>query len=163
MPYSVSATRMPRSALFDMKGRPDSIEAWSGGILPEFPDVPNSYSYGTRTELYWVGQEHWLMRSPIDLEESLCRDLRPEEAPASVSITLVSDAYAFFEITGADARELLAVASPLDVDAMPLRFATFTEAFGQKALLIGREGSFEIAVENSFSSMFADCFSRAIG
>lgn len=154
---------MPRSALFDMKGRPDSLEAWSGGILPEFPDVPNSYSSGPSRELYWIGQEHWLMRSPIDLEESLCRDLRPEDAPASVSITLVSDAYAFFEIAGADARILLAIASPLDVDAMPLRFATFTEAFGQKALLIGREGSFEIAVENSFSSMVADCFSRAIG
>ena len=163
MPYPVSATRMPRSAMFDMKGRRDSLETWSGRILPEFPEVPNNYSSGPSSELYWIGYKHWLMRSPIELEESICRDLRPEEAPANVSITLVSDAYAFFEIKGEDAKALLAIASSIDVDAMPLRFATFTEAFGQKALLIGREGSFEIAFENSYSSMAADCFSRAIG
>lgn len=154
---------MPPCSLFDLKGPPDSLEACYSGILPEFPEVPNSYSSGLGKELYWVGHEHWLMRSSIDLEESLCRDLRPEEAPADVSVTLVSDAYVFFEIKGDDATVLLAITSPLDIDAMPRWFATFTEAFGQKALLIGREGSFEIAVENSLTSMIEDCFSRAIG
>ena len=161
MPYSVSAARMPRCSLFDLKGQPDSLEAWSGCNLPEFPNVPNSYTSETDRELYWVGREHWLMRSPIDLEESLRSSLRPEEAPADISVTLVSDAYVFFEIKGDDAKALLAIASPLDIDTMPRRFATFTEAFGQKALLIGREGSFEVAVENSFSSMIEDCFSKA--
>lgn len=103
------------------------------------------------------------MRSPIALEEALCRELTPEKSPADVSITLVSDAYVFFEIKGEDARVLLAITSPLDLDNMSQRFSTFTEAFGQKALLIGREGSFEIAVENSLSSMIEDCLSRAIG
>ena len=83
--------------------------------------------------------------------------------PTDVSVTLVSDAYVFFEIEGDDAKALLAIASPVDIDAMPRKFATFTEAFGQKALPIGREGSFEVAAENSYSPMIEDCLSRAIG
>lgn len=154
---------MPLCSVFDLRGRLDSLETWSDSILPEFPKVPNSYASDSNGELYWVGREHWLMRSSIELEESLCSSLRPGEAPTDVSVTLVSDADVFFEIEGDDAKALLAIASPLDIDAMPRKFATFTEAFGQKALLIGREGSFEIAAENSYSPMIEDCLSRAIG
>ena len=68
---------MPLCSVFDLKGRLDSLETGSDGILPEFPKVPNSYASDSNGELYWVGREHWLMRSSIELEESLCSSLRP--------------------------------------------------------------------------------------
>jgi sarcosine oxidase subunit gamma len=57
---------------------------------------------------------------------------------------------------------MIAIASPIDAWAMPVGAAgaTFTEVFGQKALLIRQPKGFEIGVERSYSHLLLDYFSR---
>lgn len=88
---------------------------------------------------------------------------RLHSAPVDISIVLVSDTLKFFNIDGPDADQIVAIACPLDIhpSVFPHHGATYTEAFGLKALLMRVPGGFEIAVESSFADMIDDYFVRA--
>ena len=60
---------------------------------------------------------------------------------------------------------MLAIASPLDAElaAFPEDGGTFTEAFGQKALVMRCTGGFELAFERSDANMVVDYFLRING
>lgn len=163
MAYDATAKRIGIRAVFDLKGSRAEIAEWSGPALPGFPEEPNTRSADGGCELMWVGRKHWLLCAPLERESELLGLLKPDKAPATVSVALVSDVYEFFRLEGPDAPELVSIASPLDYCALPSNASTFTAAFGQKALFIPRGGVFEIAVENSYAAMFEDCFAAAIG
>ena len=130
--------------MFDLKGSREDVSDWAGAALPGFPEVPNTRSAEGGCELMWTGPEHWLLCAPLERESELLGLLKPDEAPAPVSVALVSDVYEFFRLEGPHAPEVVSVASPLDYRALPSNAATFTAAFGQKALFIPRGGAFEI-------------------
>ncbi len=163
MTYDVKINRQEISALFDLKGDPDALRRWAGRNLPEFPDAPNRQSASHGTSLYYVGRNHWILRAEIAREESLSEALKPEAAPADVSIVRTSDTLTFFDVTGPDAAEIMAIACPLDLH--PATFGdtavTFTEVFGLKALLCRVANGFEFAVEQSFGNMISDYLARA--
>ena len=165
MTYDVAITPLEISALFDLKGAPADLAAWAGDTLPAFPVQPNTLiRMGERT-LLWTGQNRWLLRAPLVEEAALLAVLRPEEVPAAISIVHVSDTLSFFAITGPDAAAVMAIASPLDLhaDVFPETGATFTEAFGLRALVLRRDGGFELAVDRSFAPMVEEYLGRIIG
>lgn len=163
MAYDATAKRIGIRAVFDLKGSREDVSDWAGAALPKFPEEPNTRSEEGGCELMWTGREHWLFCAPLERESELLGLLKPDEAPASVSVALVSDVYEFFRLEGPDASAVVSVASPLDYRALPSNAATFTAAFGQKALFIPRGDAFEIAVENSYAAMFEGCFAAAVG
>ena len=116
-------------------------------------------------EVFHPGREHWLLRAPLEQEDALLFTLLEDQPLPGTLILALSDAYAFFDISGPQARQILAIASPLDTDprAFPADGATITEAFGQKVLLIRSRTGFEIAVERSYAPMMTDYFSRING
>lgn len=162
MSYDTTIARLPQPALLDLKGPPRVLAGKLAALGLAMPAAPNSASAAEDLELYWIGPEHWLLRGPADAEPRLLRALAPEE---TFSAVIVSDAYTLFAVTGADAGEIAAIASPLDrhPGAFPPNGVSFTEAFGLKALLIDREDGFELAVERSFADMTADYLDRVAG
>ena len=58
--------------------------------------------------------------------------LAPHDPAMDCRIVLVSDAYTFFTVTGNQADEILAIASPLDIRLInfPENAATYSELFG---------------------------------
>lgn len=162
MSYDTTVARRPQPALLDLKGPPWVLAPKLAALGLAMPAAPNSASAADGLELYWIGPEHWLLRGPAEAEARLLQALAPEPAFSAV---LVSDAYALFAVTGADAGEIAAVASPLDrhPGAAPPNGVSFTEAFGLKALLIDREDGFELAVERSFADITADYLDRVTG
>ncbi|MCV2866352.1 sarcosine oxidase subunit gamma [Defluviimonas sp. WL0075] len=155
--------RQEISALFDLKGDPDALRQWAGRILPAFPDAPNRKSVSDRDSLYHIGRNHWILRAEIEREEPLSAALKPDAAPADISIVRISDTLTFFDVTGPDAAQIMAIACPLDLH--PATFGdtavTFTEVFGLKALLCRVADGFEFAVEQSFGNMVSDYLARA--
>ena len=111
-----------------------------------------------------IGPEHWILRAPLDQEEALFAALKPDAAPADISIVHISDTLCFFEITGPDVQEVMAVATPLDLHAevFPANGATFSEIFSVKALIIRIEGGFHLGVDRSYAPMIADYLARTI-
>lgn len=163
MPYDVVINRLPLRALFELKGSGLEIAAWCGDALPEFPDKPNTASSRNGRTLIWTGPDRWLLNASGNEEETLIRAVRPDAAPGDLSIVLISDTLTFFEISGPEADEVMAVATPMNIhpSAFPADGACFTEAFGTKALLRRVANGFEIAVDRSYGDWFEESLRRA--
>lgn len=165
MGYDVRIERLDHSAVIDLKGTKKALFGWNGSQLPAFPDMPNTASLGNGLELYWIGVDHWLLRGPLEVEEDLLQTLGLDSAPIEISAVLLSDTLAFFSITGPDADQILSIASPLDIalSAFSQNGATFSEAFGLKALIVRRTDGYELAVERSYADMTQEYFARIKG
>ena len=162
MSYDVTIRRLDPVALLVLRGEAGAVASWLAGLGLTLPEMPNTAVRVGARELYWLGSTHWILRAPIADEDGLLDTLRAEDVPPEISQVLVTDAYALFEISGPDAAQVLAVASPLDLhpSTFPPNGATFTEAFGLKALVVKRDHGAELAVERSFGDMTADYLAR---
>ena len=167
MGYDVRIRRQKQSTVIDLKGSQKGIRKWIDDPSLGFPSQPNTACASGDTELYWIGIEHYLLRAPIGRERDFLVKVAPQSVPAEISAVLVSDMVAFFEIAGADAREVMAIASPLDLHpgVFPINGVSYTEAFGLKGLIIRRAGkkvglAFELAVESSYADMIQDFLDR---
>ena len=163
MPYDAYIKRLPPYALFDLKGPSEALSEWCAS-LPSFPEKPNSLSREYETDLCLIGPERFILRAPIDEEDSLNDTLRPESAPPEISIVRISDTHTFFRITGPDATNVASIGCPLDLhdSAFAEDAVTNSEFFGVKAMILRCDGGFEIAVEQSFGDMIADYLDRTM-
>lgn len=161
MPYDVICERLDSKALYDLRGPRAALRAWAGDALPAFPDRPNSWTEAAGATLLFIGPDHWLLCADLATEEALDAVLRPAGAPPEISVVRVSDTLAWFRITGTQAAEVMAVACPMDLHES--RFgpdgASFTEAFGLRALVTRCEGGFDLAIEQSYGPMVTDYLS----
>jgi len=161
MAYQATTRSLPQCAVIDLKGPAADIEPRLQALgLPAA--VVGRAVRGGAVELIKAGREHWLLRAPLKQEDRLLHALQVKTLAADSLVLGMSDLYHFFAIEGTDARQLVAVASPLDADpvAFPDDGATFTEAFGLKALLLRRPNGFALAIERSHAPMLAEYFSR---
>ncbi|NNE81568.1 MAG: sarcosine oxidase subunit gamma [Silicimonas sp.] len=163
MGYDVDIKRIGAMTLFDLKGTQKAILNWCGPHLPGFPDTPNSAATRDEAMFLHIGKDHWLLLADLSQEGALYAHLKPTEAPPDISVVCVSDTQCFFAITGADVDQILSIASPLDIHAtiFPENGATYSEAFGLKALILRKPEGYWLAVEQSFGDMLEDYLSRA--
>jgi len=162
MAYQASTRALPLCTVIDLKGHRDDVVPRLQRLGLRDPAPGRRAGHGT-LELLRVGNEQWWLLAPLPQEDRLLAAVLASPPAADTLVLAVSDAWQFFAIDGPDARQLIAIACPLDVDsaAFPTDGATFTEAFGQKALLMRRGDGFELAVERSYTPMLLDYFSRA--
>ncbi len=147
--YQANFQTHAMTAVFDLKGHPDDI----------------LHRLEAASLVYRLAPQHWLVRTTLAQETLLFAHLTEAPCAPDTLIINVSDAYAFIGIDGPEADQMIAIASPIDAWAMPVGAAgaTFTEVFGQKALLIRQHHGYEIAVEGSYSELILDYFSRVKG
>jgi len=164
MIYNCHLESLDLQALIDIKGdRLDVLPRLQRLALAD-PPVLRWASAGALRVLR-PSPQHWLLRAPLPSEDRLLLELMD---PAPVSDTLivpVSDAYGWFKLGGSQAREVMAIACPLDLDpkAFGADSATFTEVFGLKTLLWVSADDFELAVDRSHAPLMADWFARVQG
>lgn len=162
MSYDVQIERHGLQALFDLKGAAADVWDWASGTLPAQPERPNSRTVKGELELFYIGRNHWILRAPIEQEETLAAALKPEDCRPDISIVRVSDTLTFFSVTGPQTADVMAAATPLDLH--PRQFGedavTYTEFFGLKALIQRCGDGFEFAVEQSFGNLVVDYLAR---
>ncbi len=163
MSYDVIAKRLELSALVDLKANRTDLIGWLPESLLPLPDIPNTASTSNNKSIYWIGKDHWLVRTSIDQETNLAEQLNLETTPEHISAVLISDTLTFFELSGVDVDQIVSITSPLDVHetVFPENGVTYTEAFGLKALLIRTDSGFELAIDRSYADMFEDYLTRA--
>ena len=112
----------------------------------------------------YIGKDNWVLRGPIEEEEELNSLLKSGAALSDVSVVLVSDTLTFFSVSGAGAKDIMAIASPLDFYETKFRenSVTFSEVFGIKALIKRVENGFEFGVDQSYGDMVEDYLSKSI-
>lgn len=164
MIYDCQVSRLELQTLIDFKGAAADVLARLQALGLSDPPAQRFSSSGP-LRLMRPAPWHWLLRAPIGHEDVLLAQVTQPAPAADTLIVPVSDAYTWFAVQGREARELMAVACPLDLD--PAVFATdgatFTETFGLKALIWRCSGGFELAVERSHGPMMADWLARIQG
>jgi sarcosine oxidase subunit gamma len=155
MGYDLHITGPHTRTVIDLRGK---LAHLPPAALPEWPARPGSRTTrGTQT-LVWCAPAGWLLIAPLDDEAAIEAALCPL-ANAESSITAISDSLAFFALSGADAAAALAVACPIDLH--PTAFApdaaTFTEAFGTRALVMRDGPAWALAVGCSHAAYVGEC------
>lgn len=160
MIYDCRIERPGLQALIDLKGEPGDILARLQRL--GLADPP---AQAGALRVLRAAPSHWLLRAPLESEETLLQGLMQSAPPLDTLIVPVSDAYSWFAVRGPEARELMAVGCPLDLDPQVFgaNGVTFTEVFSLKTLLWRSANGFELAVERSHEPMVADWFARVQG
>ena len=163
MKYDATARQLELSTLIDLKAEMKDLFDWLPDAIPPAPRHPNTASSNKYCELYWIGVNHWLLRSDIDNENKLIDQINLTAAPRNISAVIISDTLAFFSLSGPQTEQLISILCPLDIHptVFPNNAVSYTEAFGLKALLIRREKGFELAVDCSYTDMMRDVLTRA--
>lgn len=164
MSYDVNIERQTLNALFDLKGSSLAVQRWVGDVLPALPTRPNTRANKGSVEVYYIGRDHWIVRAPLESEDSLQAQFKPTDCPADISIVRVSDTMTFFSVIGPGASEIMSIACPLDLHDTVFAddAVTYSELFGLKALVMRCKGGFEFAVEQSFGDMVQEYLARAM-
>lgn len=165
MGYDVSIERTGLRCVLDVKGvAAAAADRLKRAGLP-MPKTPNSSAAAEGRRVCRVGPEHWLVVAPAGDEEALLGALAPGDPDPDCRVVHASDAYEFFAVTGADAMEIMAVASPLDTrpGAFAADGAGFAEFLGIKALVMREAEGFAVAVERSYGDMVAEYLARVAG
>lgn len=161
MGYDLTVTGPRTRALFDLRGDRAALgAALAAADLPGWPDRPNSRRAAGGAEVLWLGPAQGLLMAPLDREAGI------EAALAGIAgVTLVSDTLAFFTLSGADAGVAMAIGCPLDLHptSFPDDGATFTEAFGTRALVLRDAAGWLLAVDRSYADYVAAHLSRIAG
>ncbi len=78
------------------------------------PQQPNTVSSTALLDVLWLGPDEWLVIAAEAEEWRLWSGLSEARAGLHAAVTLVSDQYAIFELTGSQVREVMAQACSID-------------------------------------------------
>ena len=164
MGYQANIKKLGLSAIFDIKGDASAASKRISHLGLVLPSEVNTATEKDGQYLCWVGENHWLLLAPAEKENQLLDTLAPHDSAMDCRIVLVSDAYTFFTVTGNQADEILAIASPLDIRLInfPENAATYSELFGIRGLIMRRQNGYLIAVERSYTDMIAIYFKKVV-
>ena len=162
MGYQATIKKLGLSTIFDIKGDASAASKRISHLGLVLPSEVNTATEKDGQYLCWVGENHWLLLAPAEKENQLLDTLAPHDPAMDCRIVLVSDAYTFFTVTGNQADEILAIASPLDIRLInfPENAATYSEFFGVRGLIMRRQNGYLIAVERSYTEMIAIYFEK---
>ena len=164
MGYQATIKKLGLSAIFDIKGDASAASKRISHLGLVLPSEVNTATEKDGQYLCWVGENHWLLLAPAEKENQLLDTLAPHDPAMDCRIVHVSDAYTFFTVTGNQADEILAIASPLDIRLInfPKNAATYSELFGIGGLIMRRQNGYLIAVERSYTDMIAIYFKKVL-
>jgi heterotetrameric sarcosine oxidase gamma subunit len=164
MSYQTTIEKQGLSAIFDIKGNISAVSQRISHLGISMPTIANTASSSNGQHLCWIGEEHWIVMAPADHENQLLDSLAPNDSGLDCRIVLVSDFYSIFTVTGKQADDIIAIASPLDI--RPTKFAdngaTYSELFGIRALIVRRSDGYIIAVERSYGDMITAYFDKVM-
>lgn len=97
----------------------------------------NTVSSSDSTQIFWLGPDEWLIHTPLKTTATTIESLRSEFGDLHIALTDVSDYFCVIELSGDQARAVIASASPFDT-----RLANFTTGqcaqthFGHASILL---------------------------
>ena len=162
--YDARVRLRPVPALIDLQGAAEDVLPRLRPLGLADPPPLRRLQAGDRSVLR-PAPGHWMLLSSADTPAALVRALCATPLSEDSLVVDVSDGWAHFDLQGPEAADLLGAACPLDTHprAFAADGATFTEAFGLRALLLRTSTGFQLAVERSHGPMVADWFARLQG
>ena len=154
MTYTATIDRRPMDALFDLRGEKSVIADISAVVGLSLPEHPNTMTSNDGASILWIGPERWLLRAPLAREGKLAAAVTAAIGDRFANSSLVSDMYAGFEVSGPEARDVLAQGCPINLnpERFPVGAAASTEMFGVAVFLCHEDDgpSFTAYVDRSY-------------
>ncbi|MGB1864496.1 MAG: sarcosine oxidase subunit gamma family protein [Candidatus Puniceispirillum sp.] len=162
MEYQATIKKQAMWAIFDIKGNASAVAKRIADICLSLPSSANTAYAKNGQHLCWIGEDHWLLLAPSEMEFQLLERLDPQNSSLDCRIVHVSDAYTLFKVTGNHADDILAIASPLNTrqQNFPIDGATYTEFFGIRGLVLRWPDGYLTAVERSYADMINAYFDK---
>jgi heterotetrameric sarcosine oxidase gamma subunit len=162
MGYQATIEKQGMWAIFDIKGDASAAAKRIASLGLSLPASTNTAKAKDGQHLCWIGENHWLLLAPAEMENEVLERLDPHHSSLDCRIVHVSDAYTLFTVTGQQADDILAIASPLDTRRknFPDDGAAYTEFFGIRGLVMRWPDGYLAAVERSYADMISAYFDK---
>ncbi len=129
-------------------------KAASEALHLALPEKPCTTARDTSIAIHWLAPDEWLIVAPLGEEAEIERRLREATSASGTAVTDVTGAYMLLRLSGPQAREALASATPYDLHPRnfpPGRCVQTTLAKTQALISTPTEGTFEIIVRRSYA------------
>jgi sarcosine oxidase subunit gamma len=145
---------LPAAARWILRGGPGVRLAAEGALKLAVPAVACRAAADGDSAALWLGPDEWLLISAGHRADETAAALRAALAELAHSLVDVSHRQVALEVSGADARALLAAGCPLDLDSstFPVGMCTRT-LLGKAEIVLWRIGAeaFRLEVWRSFA------------
>ena len=137
MYYDVTIRERRMDSLFDLRGASPILAEVFSTCRFASPSRPNSVVIDCEDAVLWLGPERWIVRTSLDREEQIMAEFTAAIGERFANATVISDMLAGFELSGPQARDVLAQGCPLDLhpESFPPGSATATEIYGVAVIL----------------------------
>jgi sarcosine oxidase subunit gamma len=130
-----------------------------GRVLGEPPPgTPNGFA-GSELRTYWLGPDEWLVATPADRVNEICRQLEDALAGNNGAVNDVSGGLLALHLRGPAARDVLAAGCTLDLHPRAFRPGACAQTGLARAsillALLDESPHFEIVVRRSFADYLA--------
>src|ERR1700692_1503843 len=98
MAYEVTVRRLPAYGLLNVRADIIACPYLDAALGITLPRIPNTLAGHRDLLCLWFGPDEWLLRLPDGAEDAWQRVLSQAAVSHHAAITIVSDAYIFFEI-----------------------------------------------------------------
>jgi len=131
---------VPLNGKINLRGNPDNaafIEGVERALGLTLPPVANTVTSSTDLHIFWLGPDEWLIHLPLEAVDKKIEALRESLDNQHVAITEVSDYFSVLELSGPQAQEIIASASPFDARPQHFKTGQCTQTrFGHASILL---------------------------
>ena len=115
MAYDVNITQQPPCGLLNLRGAENICRRFNNVLGLELPQTPNTTTADNDITAMWLGPDEWLIKTDDGREPALSAALLEAVKGQRAAVTVVSDAYMIFTVSGNDARAVLNQGAGIDL------------------------------------------------
>jgi sarcosine oxidase subunit gamma len=159
----------PLNGKINLRGNPNNaafIKGVENALGLVLPPAANTVTSSADLHIFWLGPNEWLIHLPLDAVEEKINALREALDNQHAAITEVSDYFSVLQLSGPQAREIIASASPLDIRPQHFTAGQCAQTrFGHASILLWPledTPAFGLQVRWSYAQYVYDYLSQSI-
>ena len=87
MGYQATIKKQAMWAIFDIKGNASAVEKRISDIGLSLPSSQNTAHAKKGQHLCWIGEKHWLLLAPVEMEDQLIKNSTRKIRPLIVTLS----------------------------------------------------------------------------
>ena len=115
MAYDVNIIQQSPSGLLNLRGDENICRCFCDVLGFELPHTPNTKTGNKGITAMWLGPDEWLIKTADGKEITLSDSLREAVRGQHAAVTLLSDSYLVFRVSGNEARAVLNQGTGIDL------------------------------------------------
>lgn len=167
MAYNVEIAQCPPYGLLNLRGAENTCPRFNSVLGLELPQTPNTTTANDNFTAMWLGPDEWLVRTDDAREPALSAALLEAVEGQHAAVTVVSDAYMIFAVSGRDARAVLNQGTGVDLHPRAFRPGTCVRTgLGKTGVILHQvddKPSYDVYAWRSYANYLSLWMDKAAG